>query len=418
VSRRYKKNSGPDLIARIGFVRIITALLIACVGGWLAFSLAVAGVTRVKNPQATLTFMPSDSTALAKRADQLLLPNPAKPPLAVERHAKEALRQQAANAPALRILGYVAEASGDRKRAFGLINMSARLSRRDGFAQQWLIEYYAQANDTATTLRHYDIALTAEPAVSGLLYPRLDRAIADADIRAALIPYLKRERPWMSSFINHAVNSQTDPASIVALIVEAGGLPKEESYRVQELGLLQKLTSQNRFVEARRIYGLVPGNKPVHLTNPSFVNSDRDAKFGPMGWVIANDPSAGGGFIGKKGTNSPALSLFANSATTRMVASRLLFLPEGSYNFSTKLSRLELGQGGYLQFQLRCLDGDVTTPAWVMSVTTRSAAATVSVPANCNAQSLDIVASGGQGQTGLEGQVDVMSLLPVQAANY
>jgi hypothetical protein len=406
MARGDKRKNGPGLFARIGAVRIASALLIAIIGGWFAFTLAVAGVTRVKNPQVALSFVPTDSTALAVRADQLLLPNPIKPPRSVETLANQALIQQAANAPAARILGYLAEARGDRATALKLINLSAKLSRRDGFAQQWLIEYYAQAFDTKRALYHYDIGLTTRPGLSAILYPRLNNAIEDPEIRAALLPYLKRERPWIGGFIGHAIGSEADPAGIAALITEAGGLSDDEVSRAQELALILKLTSQKRFNEARQIFGLIPGNKKAMLTNPAFADSDRDGKFGAMGWVIADDPNAGGGFIGKKGDGAPTLSLFANSGTTRVVASRLLFLPPGNYNFLAKLSRLELGQGGYLQFQLRCLDGNVATPVWVMNVTTRSAASTVSVPANCSAESLNIVASGGQGQIGLEGVIN------------
>jgi hypothetical protein len=410
VARNSKSKDSFSLFARIGVARLIMATMLALVGGWFAFTLAVAGATRIKNPQAALTFIPSDSTALAARADQLLLANPTKPPKAIGTLARNALLDQAINAKALRQLGYMAEARGNRAHAFKLVNMSEKLSRRDSYAQLWLIEYYAQANDTVKTLRHYDIALTAKPDVSALLYPRLNRAIEDPDIRAALFPYLKSERSWMSSFVGHAIASEADPAGIVALIVEANGLPKGEVSRAQELALLSKLASQKRFVEVRQIYAIIPGNKKELLTSPAFTNSDRDGKFGVMGWVIADDPNAGGGFIGKKVSGAPVLSLFTNPATTRVVASRLLFLSPGNYQFSTKLSRLERGDGGYLQFQLRCLDGDVTTPAWVMDVTSKSARGPVLVPTNCGAQSIDIVASGGQGQLGLEGIVDRLTL--------
>jgi hypothetical protein len=410
MARKAKNKGSPRVMPRFRVARLAAAAALALVGGWLAFTLAVAGVTRIKNPQAALSFMPSDSTALAARADQILLANPAKPAKSIGTLARKALIGQAINPKALRQLGYMADARGDQRQALKLVNMSAKLSRRDSYAQLWLIEYYAQADDTATTLRHYDIALTTKLDVSALLYPRLDVAVSDADVRTALVPYLRNDRPWMSNFVWHAINSETDLGSLVSLIAEAKGLSKSDTSQRQLLALLSKLTVQKRFAEAQQIFGLILGSQRALLTNPAFADSDRDGRFGAMGWVIADDPSAGGGFFSKKGSGAPALSLFANSGTTRIVASRLLFLAPGNYQFSTTLSRIERGDGGYLQFQLRCLEGAVAAPFWVMNVATKSANGPVVVPSNCGAQSLDIVASGGQGQLGLEGVVGKLRL--------
>jgi hypothetical protein len=81
------------------------------------------------------------------------------------------------------------------------VTAAARVSRREPRTQLWLIEHYAQQNDTARTLNHYDILLMTKPVIQRLLFPRLSNAIADAPIRAALIPYLRQDKAWMSGFL-------------------------------------------------------------------------------------------------------------------------------------------------------------------------------------------------------------------------
>lgn len=414
MARKKNENRFLGVIKAIGLVRILTALAIALVGGWLALALAVSGITRSKSPQVALMFMPGESNALGNRADQLFLTNPTNPPAVITQLARNALEHQAVNPKALRLLGYNAEAKGDSERALTLIKMAARLSRREPGTQLWMIEHYAQANDTENTLNHYDILLTTKPDTQALLFPRLSNAIQDAPIRAALLPYLLQDKGWTSSFLWHAINTDKDLSNVVNLIMEAKGFPKNkpgvETSREQELSLLGRLVGENRFANARRIYALVPGATLALLTNPAFSEYDRDARFGVMGWRILDDPNAGGGFIGKKREGKPALSIFASSASTQTVASRLLYLQPGSYHLAVTLAQYEPGDDGYVQFRLRCPTSEAATPLWTFGIDPKRNTGQFDVPANCPVQFLDIIASGGKGQLGLEATISSVTI--------
>lgn len=411
MARKKKENRFLGGIRAVGYARILAALAIALVGGWLSLALALSGVTRSKAPQMALMFVPGESAALANRADQLFFASPTKPPAATSRLARKALEQQAVNPKALRLLGYKADAQGEEQRALALVKMAARLSRREPGTQLWLIEHYAQANDTEKTLEHYDIVLTTRPDTQALLFPRLSNAIADAPIRAALIPYLRQDKAWTSAFLWHAINSDKDVSNVVNLILEAKGFPRNkpgvETSREQEKSLINRLVAENRFADARRIYGLVPGASPALLTDPAFADHDRDGRFGAMVWRIPDDPNAGGGFSGSKGQGQsnrerPTLSIFANSATTRTVATRLLYLQPGSYRIAVKFAQFERGDGGYVQLQMRCPTNEASAPLWTFGVDPKRGVGQFDVPASCPVQFLDIVASGGKGQLGLE----------------
>ena len=406
MARKAKENRFLGAVKAIGPIRIVLCLLLAIVGSLLAVALTISGITRYKNPQAALLMMPGDSIALAARADQLLAANPTAPPPQAVRFSVRALQEQALNAKAIRILGFAADAKGERLRALALIQLAERLSRRETGAQLWLIEYHAQANDTVKTIKHYDILLKTKPDTQGLLFPRLSNAIADAPVRAALLPHVRQNKVWTSSFLWHAISNDKHLSNIVNLIAENGGFPKnragDNTSREQEKRLLTRLVAENRFADARRIYALVPGADPALLTNPAFADTDRDGRFGVMGWQIVDDPNAGGGFSTKKGQGRPLLSIFANSATTRPVASRLLYLQPGGYRLSVAFEQFERGDGGYVQFRMRCPQSEAGAPLWTFDVAPGRGQGQFDVPSDCPVQFLDIIASGGEGQLGLE----------------
>jgi hypothetical protein len=410
VPRSKKENRRLNALKQISMVRVGGVVVMAFVGGALSFALAVSGVVRTKNPQAALAIMPTESTALAARADQLLFANPTKLSPAITNLARQALIQQSANAKAVRLLGYVADMKGDSQRALALIKMSERLSRRDVGAQMWLIEHHARANDTVETLQHYDIVLTTTPNTQPILFPRLSNAIGEASIRTALMPYIRQERGWANAFLTYAINDKKALTSTVALVSEARKLPGSENSRSQLITLLGRLVAENRFEDARLIYGLVPGAKQARLIDPAFDDSDRDTNFGIMGWSVLNEPDAGGGFSTQKSDVKPSLSIYANSGNTRVVATKLLYLQPGKYQLLIKLSRLERGDGGYLQFRLRCPAQTPSTPFWILGLSTKFASSPLPIPGDCQVQLLEIVASGGKGQLGMEAVVDSIAI--------
>ncbi|WRH76564.1 MAG: hypothetical protein RSE16_03610 [Sphingobium sp.] len=398
-------------IKAVGVARLLICVIAGLVGTWLALALAISGVTRIKAPAAALSFVASDSVALASRADQMFFASPKAPPPEVTKLAREALANQAINAKALRVLGYVAETKGDSVMAEKYVRMAAKLSRREPGAQLWLIEAAARTGNIPQTLVHYDIALRTKPDTQSILYPRLLSAIDDKDIRTNLKPYIRAGNGWGASFLFFAnSNSQNLPA-LVDLIVETGGLTDPETAKNQELGLLGRLVNEGFFDQARRLYLQLPGARAVRLTSTAFDASDIDDSLGAMGWTVSDDPDVGGAFSRTSGDRQVMLSLFANSATTRTVASKLLYLKPGRYDFRAQLSMVNQGVSGFIKWQLRCPSVPSLGAIWSVQNSARSTSSELSVPVSCPVQYLDLIASGGNGQTGLEATVASVALV-------
>ncbi len=393
--------------------KIAVLSIIGLVASYYALAIAVSGITRSKMPETALQFLPSDSVALAARADRLFFAKPDNPPSDVRNLAVAALRNQAINPKALRLLGFFADAQGEDALAERYIRMASRLSRRDAPAQLWLIEASARRNDTRQTLAHYDVVLRTKPDNQAVLFPRLLSALDNREVRRELTPYIRSGTGWTDTFLFYADANSKDLPALVNLVVESKGLPKRKRAAMQYRELLNRLVTEQYFADARRLFLQMPGAIPSRLTEVRFDASDRDGRFGAMGWEIIDDPEAGGGFSGSTKDNIVSLAVFANPATTRPVARKLLYLKPGSYRFATRVASMERGEGGYLRWQLRCPIDEQGSPVWTLESSSRAASGNFTVSGNCPVQFLELILSGGQGQTGVEITIASVSVIPI-----
>lgn len=404
--------SARRLLPHANKLRLVAVCASALAIGGLTFALAVSGIARSKAPATALRFIPFEATALASRADELFFANPTRPPEASFRLATKALEEQAINPKALRLLGYRADLRGDQSEADRLMQMSQRLSRRDAGAQLWLIEASARSGDIRKTLEHYDTALTTKPETSALLFPRLLGALDDPDVRGVIAPRLRKPKDWTTNFLEFSIASASDLTSIVRLIHQIGGVPVSPAQQKQQLLLLNRLVAANRFEDARTILRTMTKTADTQITDAGFKKSDLSGRLGVMGWQLYDDPSGGASFWESASGKAIELNVFANSATTKGVAGRLLYLKPGQYVFQARITSFDRGDGGFLRWQMRCpaAGGQVV---WTSDSISASSRSTFSIPSNCAVQFLDLIASGGTGQTGLEATIDSVSISPI-----
>ncbi|MEP9357631.1 hypothetical protein [Sphingomonas sp. KR3-1] len=401
MAKRTKRYDIRATLMRIGIARLVGASAAGLIGAWLALALAVSGVARTQDPASALKFMPNESLALAGRAEQLLLAAPEDPPKEAQTLALAALRQQSLNPKALHVLGYYIAAKGDEKTANTYIRAAASQSRRDILAQFWMIEDSVKKGNVEDALVHYDIALRTKPNTNVKLFPILLGALDDPNIRAALSPYIRNDRSWAPAFLVHADANSSNLPALVDLVLESGGLGDPEAAHSQNLELLQRLVNEKYFAEARRLYSRMPGATVAQLAQVGFAPSDRNGQFGAIGWQVKSESDSGASFMVGDDKRT-ILSIFANAGTTATVATKILYVRPGSYDFAARLSKLDGGEGSTVRWQLRCPAFPGNQPVWSLDSANTSPGAILTVPAGCPVQFLDIIASGGSGQDGLE----------------
>ncbi len=411
-SRRRSRSALPFALPEFRKVSLQRLAIVAVLGlgaTWLALALAVSGAKRTQNPALALRFMPHESTALASRADQLLLAKPEDPPQEARTLALDALRQQPLNPRALRVAGYLASAKGDENTARALIGLAASQSRRDALTQFFLIEDAVQRQDVKTALVHYDIALRTKLSAYDTLFPVLLGAIGDPAIRTALSPYIRANQAWARAFLSYANLNSKDLPTLVALILESGGLADPQAAHEQDVGLLGRLVHDRLFTDARRLYLHMPGASDARLGRIGFDASDQSGQFGAMGWQVSTEPESGSSF--STGIDHRvSMSLLANAGTFASVATKILYLKPGRYAFEAQLSSIDAGDGGFIRWQLRCARPDGDKAVWALDSSAKVTKAMVSVPNDCPVQFFDIVASGGNSQSGMEATVASLTL--------
>lgn len=398
-------------VKRIARPRTLAIAVAGLAGAWFAFGLAASGVMRIQDPAISLRFMPNESVALATRAEQLIQANPKNPPNQVHSMAITALRQQAINPRALRVLGYYTSAKGQDGRAVIYIRAAEAQSRRDSLTQLWLIENAVRKNNIQEALKHYDVALRTRPSTHAILFPILLSALDDPNIRTALAPYIRNERTWVPIFLNDAISNSDNLTALVDLMIESGGPADPEVNQRQNVNLLWRLVNDKHFADARRLYLRLPGADAGRLVATGLGAADRKSEFGPINWQMRTG-SGSGGSLSADGQKRTALAIFAVPATTDLVATKILYLRPGDYDFSAALSNAQTSEGGFIRWRLRCQTAEGDQLAWTLDGSSSKFSASFSVPQGCPVQFLDIVASGGTGQNGMEATITDISIRP------
>lgn len=375
----------------------------------LAFCQALSGVTANKAPAVAMRFWPSNGPAMAAKADHLMATAPAQN---LERAAQLARQSIASEGPTARAIRVLALATPDKAPA--LIAIAQRLSRRELGAQLWLIEDRVAANDIAGALQHYDLALRTNKGIQQTLFARLRPALANADIRRNLAPYLRRDALWMLDFIYGAAMDSSSTKAVAQIAVETGGLPATPSYRALEPEILTRLAGPNGDVRLlAQFLRVVRGAPANQATNVAFSPSDVAARYGALGWAASSASGAGSEFVadGKRIT----LRAFALPDESGGVASRMVLLRPGRYRFSSVQTLAASGRGSSARWSLSCRHDATERVVWMSSPLGQGPThvnTTLDVPSDCPIQTLRLNLTGPQNDGQLDVAVKAIDLVP------
>jgi hypothetical protein len=413
-----KKTRGALLAAIRGLPRVISLRVLAItvlggIGVVMAFALAITGVTRQRAPDMALQWFPWEGSALSAKGD-VLLRNPATVKQEqLDRLGRSALRNLPLNPKALRHLALAAQLRGETKRAGLLIERAADLSRRDALTQLILIDEAIRKDDLPRALRHYDVAMRANGEASKMLFPRLARAIRHPEIRAGLTPYVRNNALWVPEFFAYAKDNAADLSDVVALMLESGGSPDPKVAAAQKADLLWALHGRREFADLKKLlaHGQAKGLAP--LSTASLDTYMARERIGPATWVLHTDAQAGAAIFRRPGLSAAAMTVYGNSGTTRMVASKLVWLPAGRYRFLARHASNGQPGDGTATWAMRCLQPFRTDDFWSHLMTSGSAREEIDIPGGCDVQQIELTVSGGIGADGIEFDVTGLAVQPI-----
>jgi hypothetical protein len=382
-------------------------ILICAAAAWGAAVSAIVTITAASNPNLALQLKSNDPVALAVRVDaDLSKPNISQRVLLAKSGDVEmALRGQAMNAGSLRQLALIADARNKTDDARTLMQLSAKISRRDFAAQLWLIEDGVRANNIVSTMAHYDVALRTSAASAAILHPILNAAIVDETVQRALVPYLRTNPPWLASFLTYAIVDGTTPVALAETIMKAGRLPDTEVYRAFDTQLLQLLAAKGNFAEMFRYYRGLKGAEQRVITSTLFDVPETAPQYAPITWQALSSPGIDATLEAPENQSFRQFRVIASSGERAPALRKLLGYSPGVYRFSQNSLPVRLTNGASAYWQMLCLKDASLSVIWRSDVDDE-----LVIPATCAGQYLEYVIAGGSDQDGAEVIVKSVSL--------
>ncbi len=325
-----------------------------------------------------------------------------------------ALRSEPLSYRAVRQLGLYYNAAGNPAKARELIDLSTKLTRRDGLGQLWLAEDYARRGRLNESLRAFDIVIRIQPDAREVAYRAMGAALADTEFRNAFVTLARRGPPWLPSFLAYNVGESARPADIAAIVRALQPLPPSVLPAKETGALLSRLVDSAPIDDARLLYLSLPMARRERLTSLAF-SSPRDVLlYPPFGWEVFDNTGveAFGGSDGKSATIEATVMPGYRGTAAR----KLLFLPAGSYDWSGTTDLTQMAPEATAKIVLSCYSAP---GKWARSgeFPLRNGANrfAISVPGKCPAQLLSIELVGADNQADSSMTLGSMALAGAKA---
>jgi len=340
---------------------------------------------------------------------------------AAERLALASLKASPLNAPALRVLGEVAKARGDKIRASALFQAAARWSRRDTVTNAALLDDALRGGDIPEAVRRADIILRYAPEVSSAVFPPLSQMAADPRSQPALARQLATHPAWRLNFLTY-LGQKADP--VVALDVmnrlADDGAPATDA---EVTPLLNRMVGQHRFLDAfvawQQFLPATAGRMRGNVRDGDF---DGAAGAPPFGWDLQDTAGASaqiqqGPSAGSAGS---ALKVSYDGVSLATPARQLLVLGQGGYRLTVRTYVSAPRPATRLAWTVTCAEDArplAATPDIPLEPGWNVVTADFQVPVGCEGQWLSLTGVPGERTDDVElwfDGVDIRRLAPVQ----
>lgn len=327
-------------------------------------------------------------------------------------HSEQALRRDPLANQALRQLGQYYAQTGNEAKGRQLVELSARLSRRDSTGQLWLAEDGLKNGRTTEALRAIDTVIRTQPETHQATFQALGGLLADPEFRSVFVTYVQNRPPWLKAFVEYNISHQ--PEALSQTLLQIQPFPK---YLLtdQSIGyLLTMLVNRAPIERARDFYARVPGTDRRVLTSLFFAKPADALRFPPFGWELLSDNNVQG--FGDVNGDTIAIEALAMPGRRGTAARKLLFLKPGSYRWSGEgdLSNMRDRAVGSVALYCNKGPGEWTPLSW-KNLTTGRNMVDFAVASDCPAQMLAIETLGSESQSDASMAVSAMQLIPLRS---
>jgi hypothetical protein len=365
----------------------------------VTLQVSLAEVFRSTSPQLALKVAPLNAGARAKLA-ALLVASPATRS-AARALALDAIQRDPIQPVALRVLAVALDENDARLDEVrrGLMAQAQRLTRRDLATQMWFIDQSIRKSDALSTMHHFDLALRSSESAREGIFPLLEVAASDREVRQILLRTLGQRPSWAKQFASYSVGSGRD----LAFSAEVAGLlldPRDPEDRQQYLFLTNRLVQDGRYALAWDIYrkrGLAPAN--IITNGVRHGDFDAPENGSPFDWTFAQEPELWASRERGSDNAGFVLRVAAFNGRSGEVAWQVVHLPPGAHRLQVQMGDIPTAAPDRPEVRMECAAAaggerlatvipDQSGPA------SREFSAEFTVPQSCPFQRISIRAAG------------------------
>lgn len=272
----------------------------------------------------------------------------------IQQSARAVLFSEPFNAQGARILGLLADASGDEDAAARFMQAAARRSIRESVALFWLLRKTYDAQDFAGAAYYADALLRTRNRAFPLVVPLLARMAEDKSAAGEVKSLLAVNPPWRERFLSEMTRSMMDARTPLDLLLSLRETETPPSGR--ELNAYLKFLVGRKFYELA-YYAWLQFLPPEELgalgflTNGSFEAPPSGA---PFDWNLTPSRGVAIDIRQKSGSNERALVIeFGQGRVDMRPVTQMLMLAPGTYEFAG-VHRGEIAGRRGLLWQVAC----------------------------------------------------------------
>jgi hypothetical protein len=301
------------------------------------------------------------------------------------------------------LVGQGMEIKGDLPGARRAMTQAERISRRDGAVELWLGSDNFRRGEVEAGLRNFDLMIRGDRNAGSAIMPRLSLIILAPEGRRHLMPYIRKDNPWLADLMQAAVAHlpRAEPLAVLLIDREQKAPDVDTLYPVYS-ALMKRLVQERAYGPALRLHSLLPGADPANLRDVGAIGDGTpDKGYPPFIWDFPDSSDRGGSVVGVAGGNG--LDIFGSPGTVGVAASKLV-TPQGASALRWRIDDRTTNVQSDAVWEATCLTGkaagSVRRSANLLDESfPLGRAMTMPLPDDCSLLRIEMRIAGGIGRT-------------------
>lgn len=326
----------------------------------------------------------------------------------------ETVRTSALNAASLRALSMIAASNGHNGEARKLLDLAHKVSRRDILTELSLIESSVQTGDLRATTLYYDEALSTNYGIWSQLFPILQNAMDEPQIRDEVARFIAAGRSWTMPFLSYVVNSGRSPEPAALAILDARRGSRLVQLDELDAPMIRALAVARSYQTLSRYFLSISNAPKSALADISFNKETSNQQFAPITWAVSQDPDVEATIGTDDESKRSVLEFSVGSGKSAIIVEKIAFLPAGTYLMDTKAETTDVSAGAMAQISVTCNSALTQKLVWQSNNLANARVLDVRskfvVDQSCPVAGFTLKAAGGDSQVGLAMRLQSLNL--------